>query len=39
MELSGGEHIDKGAHASAALFNEVIPGMDGELSNRRRVPA
>src|SRR6516165_7535689 len=39
MELSGGKHIDKGTHASAALFNEVIPRMDGELSNRRRVPA
>src|SRR6516164_2938641 len=39
MELSGGKHIDEGAHASAALFNEIIPRMDGELSNRRRVPA
>jgi hypothetical protein len=30
-ELSGCKHIDESAHASAALFNEMIPGVDGEL--------
>jgi hypothetical protein len=39
MELSVREHIDEGAHAGAALFNEMIPRMDGELPNRGRVPA
>src|SRR5215472_1902664 len=39
MEFPGCKHIDEGAHACATLFNKMIPRMDGELSNRRRVPA
>jgi hypothetical protein len=34
MELPGRKHIDDGAHASAALFNAMAPGVDRELSNR-----
>ena len=39
MEFPGRKHINEGAHARATLFNKMIPRMDGELSNRRRVPA
>ena len=35
MQCAGGEHLDEGAHASAAL--KVIPSMDGELPDRWRV--
>jgi hypothetical protein len=39
MELPGCKHVDESAHASAALFNEMIPGVDRELPNRWRVLA
>ena len=39
MEFPGRKHINEGAHARATLFNKMIPRMDGELPNRRRVPA
>src|SRR6516164_9048462 len=39
MEFPGRKHINEGAHACATLFNKMIPRMDGELPNRRRVPA
>src|SRR5712691_736042 len=38
-KLTGGEHVDEGAHAGAALLDEVVPGVDGELPHRRRVSA
>jgi hypothetical protein len=37
MQFAGGEHLDEGAHASAALLYKVIPSMDGELPDRWRV--
>ena len=37
MKFTGREQIDNGAHAGAALLDEVIPGVDGKLPHRRRV--
>ena len=39
MEFPGRKHINEGAHACATLFNKMIPRMNGELPNRRRVSA
>jgi hypothetical protein len=39
MEFPGRKHINEGAHSCATLFDKMIPRMDRELSNRRRVPA
>src|SRR5215467_3952808 len=39
MKFPGRKHINEGAHACATLFNKMIPRMNGELPNRRRVSA
>jgi hypothetical protein len=39
MELAGGEHADECPHAGTPLFDQVIPGVDGELPHRGRVSA
>src|SRR5262249_40132070 len=39
MQLAGSEHFDDVAHSSTSLLYEVVPGMDRELPDRRRVLA
>ena len=39
MKLSGRQHVDQRAHAGAALLDQMVPGVDGELPDRRRVLA
>src|ERR1700730_8978838 len=38
-KLAGSEYVDERAHAGAALLDQMIPGVDGELAQRRRILA
>src|ERR1043166_1711912 len=36
MKLACRKHIDQRAHAGAALLDQVVPGVDGEMPDRGR---